>query len=77
MANGVPIMVRVPEEIGKPLIARAIKDNCTVQAVLLSAAAHYLGVETPLRKRGGQPAEVKIVKPRRRRNAAVKRAGDS
>lgn len=67
MANGIPILLRVPEEIGKPLIARAMADDCTVQAVLLSAAAHYLGVAAPLRKRGGQPAEVKIVKPRRTR----------
>lgn len=64
---GVPILLRVPEEIGKPLIARAIKDNCTLQAVLLSAAAHYLGVAAPLRKRGGQPVDVTIVKPRRTR----------
>lgn len=67
MANGLPIMLRVPEEIGKPLMSRAIADDCTVQAVLLSAAAHYLGVAAPLRKRGGQPADVEIVKPRRTR----------
>lgn len=66
MPNGVPIMLRVPDAIGPALIERAQRDDCTVQAVLLSAAAHYLGVETPLRKRGGQSADIVTVKPKRR-----------
>lgn len=46
------VLLRLPAEIGIPLLRDAKKKKCTVQAVLLEIASQYYGVEVEPPKRG-------------------------
>jgi len=46
------ILLRLPAEIGIPLLRDAKKKKCTVQAILLGIAAKHYGVEVEPPKRG-------------------------
>lgn len=49
------ILLRLPAEIGIPLMRDAKKNKCTVQAVLLEIAAAHYGVSIDAPKRGRKP----------------------
>lgn len=46
------ILLRLPQEIGMPLLRDARKRKCTVQAVLLEIASKHYGVTVEPPKRG-------------------------
>lgn len=49
-----PLLLRLPPELGMPLLKDAKQRKITVQAVLLEIAAKHYGVEVELPKRGGR-----------------------
>ena len=52
MPNGVPVIVRVPEEIDAKLQEEATSKNITAQAVILDALAKRFKLKTSPPKRG-------------------------